>query len=52
MGLGVEGLLIGALLSHTFNQQALIDDHVCMDHKKKNLSKGHLLGPEDKGQVL
>ena len=54
----MEGILIGALLSHAFNRRALIDDHVSMGHKKKKnktkneLSKGHLFGPEGKGQVL
>ena len=35
MGWGVEGILIGALLLHTFNGRALIDDHVSMGHKNK-----------------
>ena len=48
-GVGVEGILIGALLSHAFNRQALIDDHVSMGHQK-NFQKSTCLVQRAKGR--
>ena len=54
MGWGVEGILIGALLSHAFNRRVLIDDHVSMGHKKKkkNFQKGTCLSRGQRAGAL